>query len=81
MSVPGFKTEYSMTVSNLIDWVLVIYGFYLILGVVIRPPMFWDSKRMKRRRALIGDRRTTIMYGVLATIMILLGGVNLIGLF
>ncbi|MDJ0753443.1 MAG: hypothetical protein QNJ45_07990 [Ardenticatenaceae bacterium] len=67
-----------MTLGNLIDWIILIYGVYLIIGVIVRPPLFWDSKRMLRRRELIGDRNTAIMFAVIGLIMIALGGFNLV---
>jgi hypothetical protein len=63
---------------NIIDILLVLVGSYFLYGVLFKPSFFWDRPGMQRRREIIGDKRTSQMYLVLAIMMVAVG---LIGAF
>ena len=68
-----------MDLQDLLDWAIITYGVYLLIGLALRPPFFWDTKRMLQRRKLIGDRNTMLMYGVIALLLLGLGAGGLTG--
>ncbi len=68
-----------MAFSQLLDTLITIYGVYLIFSIIVRPPFFWESRRMQQRRALIGDRNTIIIYLVIGLLLLGLGGAGFMG--
>jgi len=55
---------------SLIDIVLLIAGIYTFYGVAFKPHIFWDRGRILRTREMIGDRKTELLYYIVALVMI-----------
>mgnify|MGYP006921589604 CR=1 FL=1 len=56
-----------------IDLLLLIGGVFILIAIVVKPNFFWESRGMQRRRAMIGDNKTVIMYVITAVIMLAVG--------
>lgn len=69
-----------MNVSQLLDFLLMGFGAYFIIAVVIKPAIFWENRRMLQRRRLIGDRRTQILYGLMGVFMFGVGVLGRLGM-
>ena len=56
---------------NLLDIAIFAWGVYELFGITVKPPFYWErSRRMQRARARLGDRNTTILYLVLALLLV-----------
>lgn len=64
--------------ASLIDYLLIAIGLYFFYGVAFKPGFFWERGRIARTRSIIGDRNTTILYIVLAILML---GVGIYGAY
>ena len=53
-----------------VDLLLLVGGVFILIAVVVKPKFFWESRGMQRRREMIGDQKTTILYIVTAVIML-----------
>jgi hypothetical protein len=58
---------------DILDILLLLLGGYYLVGVVVKPPIFWERGRILRTRNIIGDQKTLILYASLAVIMIAIG--------
>lgn len=63
---------------DILDILLLLIGIYFLVGVIFKPSIFWEGRRILRTRGIIGDQKTLIMYAVLSIVMI---GVGLWGSF
>lgn len=55
------------------DIFMVLFGSYLLYGVLFKPDFFWERRRMKLRRSVLGDKGTFRMYLILSIVMITIG--------
>ncbi len=58
---------------DLLDLLLLLLGGYYLIGVILKPNIFWERGRILRTRNVLGDQKTLIMYAVLAVILIAVG--------
>ena len=58
---------------DILDILLLLLGGYYLVGVVVKPAIFWERGRILRTRDILGDQKTLIMYAALAVIMIAIG--------
>ena len=65
---------------DLLSVILILLGILTILGIYFKPRFYWESKRLRRARKLVGDRQVIITYNILAVIMIVLGFLGLYGI-
>ena len=63
---------------DILDVLLLLFGGYFLIGVIFKPGIFWENRRILRTRDIIGDQRTLMMYGALSILMI---GVGIWGSF
>ncbi len=54
----------------IIDLLLLGSGLFILIALIIKPNFFWENRGMKRRREMIGDKPTVVMYVATAVIMI-----------
>ena len=70
-----------MTIGNVIDTVLIVYGLYTLYGMTAKPDFYWQSRRIQRTRQIMGDKRTVQMYYAIAALTIVVGILGFAGLF
>ena len=58
---------------DILDVLLLLFGGYFLIGVIFKPSIFWESRRILRTRDIMGDQKTLMMYAVLSIIMIGVG--------
>jgi hypothetical protein len=66
------------------DWLntlFILFGLYTVLGMLLRPDFYWNRRRMRQARQLLGDTRTRILYMALGAIALVVGVAGTLGLF
>lgn len=68
-----FTLSNPMPAFEFLDVILIFYGFWTLVITFVKPNWYWNGKRMKDRREILGDQRTSTMYYVLGAIMLAVG--------
>ena len=56
---------------NLVDIAIIAWGLYELFGITVKPAFYWErSRRVQLARARLGDQKTTILYLVLALLLV-----------
>ncbi len=61
--------------------VLVLVGVFALYGTFFKPSFYWENRKARRLRNLIGDKATSVVYyiiGMVAVVIGLLGMLNII---
>lgn len=67
---------------DFLDVLLLLIGLYFLYGILFKPDIFWNRRRILRTREVMGDNRTMWMYGILGVIMVataLIGAFGVLG--
>ncbi|MEM7331510.1 MAG: hypothetical protein AAF490_05415 [Chloroflexota bacterium] len=59
--------------ASLLDIVILLIGLYFVYGIMFKPAIFWERGRILRTRKVLGDQNTLIFYGILGSIMVIVG--------
>ena len=58
---------------SLINIIILLIGLYFVYGVMFKPAIFWERERIQRTRRVVGDNGTLWMYGILGSMMAIVG--------
>ena len=70
-----------MTMFDILDYILIVWGFALLITNFLKPNWYWENERMKLRRESMGEERVSTVYYGLSAIMIAIGLLGRLGLF
>lgn len=70
-----------MTLFDILDYVLIVWGIGLLIVNFLKPGWYWESERMKLRRESMGDEKVSRVYYGFAAIMLAIGLLGRMGLF
>lgn len=62
-----------MSAANILDIVILLLGLYFLYGVWQKPKIFWEGRRIRRTRNVLGDEVTFWMYAIMGVIMTAVG--------
>ena len=57
----------------LLDLIFILYGCFILTLIFLKPDWYWNAPRMRRRRALLGDGRTSNLYYFMGGLLLTLG--------
>lgn len=61
------------SIAAALDVIIIFYGLGILIVNFVKPDWYWNYGRMKRRRELIGDEKTSRMYYVIGAVMLAVG--------
>lgn len=63
---------------TILEYILIVYGIYTIIGVTFKPDFYWNGRAFSRMRSAVGDNLARVVYLILALACIGLGALNII---
>lgn len=63
-----------------ISIVLLAAGLFAIICTVLKPDFYWESRKAKRLRNLIGNTGTSVLYIVIGIVLSCMAIADLLGL-
>lgn len=64
---------------TILDVILIIFGLFTLVGVIVKPSFYWERGRIQRTRQIIGDKNTAILYYIIGGVMLVVGVMGMMG--